>query len=875
MGTPMLEQYHELKSRYKDCILLFRLGDFYEGFYDDAKDLSKILGLTLTGRGKDSNRIPMAGIPYHALSNYLPKLINAGKKVAITEQLENPKPGQIVKRDVMKIITAGTIIDENVLSSELNNYLISIYRNRVKGINIWGLSFCDISTGEFKTSEYKTKDENPPNELLIEIFRLKPSEIVLPREHANAFRDLFPSIYLQIFEQTEYYENELREFLLKELQISSFKSLGLESYTAGISAASKLLEYIISNRKSRLPHINTLVEYFPHDYMNLDETTIKSLELLYPIRNGNESKTLFGVMDKCITPMGQRKLRQWILRPLIKKDQIERRLSFVSEIFNNEELYINLNEKLKNINDYERSLARVSSKSGTARDLIFIRNSLSSSLSIHELLSNNKVLKTLLPDKDVWNIINLNVIGLIDKSIKEDPNNLITEGDIIKEGFDSELDKLHTEYYKGKEYIKNLETKEIKNTGINSLKVRYNQVFGYYIEISKSNIDKVPSNYIRKQTLVNGERYITEELKEWEEKVLGAQEKNNQLEYQIFNRIRDDVLKYIPQIKEYIEFISTLDCIFNFAKLAKNYGYIKPILNTTGNSRITNSRHPVVERMLGNEFVPNDIEFKSDSQQIIILTGPNMSGKSTYIRQVALIFLMAQIGSFVPASFAEISIVDRIFTRVGASDNLASGESTFMVEMLETANILNNATNKSLIILDEVGRGTSTFDGVAIAWAIVDYIVKNIKAKTFFATHYHELLFLESIHESVKNFKVEVLEENDQVAFMHRISRGGIDKSYGIHVAKLAGVPTKVITRSKEILVELQKRSINKLLQGNKILDVQQISLVDTVLPKEHDEVIKKYTKLKDSIKEIDIENISPIKVVNQLNQIQKELDND
>lgn len=874
MSTPMLDQYNELKQKYKDCILLFRLGDFYEGFNDDAKVLSKVLGLTLTGRGQDGNRTPMAGIPYHALHTYLPKLISAGKKVAIAEQLEEPKPGQIVRRDVTKIITAGTIIDENNLDSSSNNYLISIFKKSSKGINYWGLSFCDISTGEFKTCEYLIKTTSIPRELIIEIFRLRPSEVILQREIASEFKELFPNISIQTFEKNEYFENELKEYLLKELKLQSLKAIGLENFSAGITASAKLYEYIISNRKSQLPHINTLKEYFPFDYMNLDETTIRNLELIYPIRDGNESKTLYSVLNECATPMGQRKLRQWILRPLIKKEHIDKRLNLVSELVNNVDVFNIVNDKLNNISDFERAIARISGKSGNARDMLFIKNSLQSAVDIQNSIENNIVLNSILPSFDCMSTLQNEVINLIEKGIKEDPSILITEGDIIKEGFSIELDKLHQDYKFGKDFIKNLEIREIQRSGINSLKVRYNKVFGYYIEVSNSNKDKVPTDYIRKQTLVNGERYITEELKIWEEKVLGAGEKNNQMEYQVFNEIREKVLKNIPQIKEYVDFVSDLDCVYNFAKLAKEHSYKKPEITNDGDTRIINSRHPVVERMLVENFVPNDLEFNEESQQVIILTGPNMSGKSTYIRQAALVVLMAQIGSFVPASEARIAIVDRIFTRVGASDNLASGESTFMVEMLETANILNNATSKSLIILDEVGRGTSTFDGVAIAWAIVEYIVKNLNARTLFATHYHELLLIEKLYDNVKNFKVEVLEENDQVAFMHKINKGGIDKSYGIHVANLAGIPPKVISRSKEILKDLQKRSINKLLNENKIIDSMQISFGDTV-SKIENKNDKEFEELKLKIKNIDINNNSPIDIVNKLNQIQKDLDND
>ena len=873
----MLEQYNILKKKHNDCILLFRLGDFYECFFNDAKILSKVLGLTLTGRGKEGNRTPMAGIPHHALTNYLPKLIEAGYKVAIADQLEEPIQGQIVKRDVTKIITAGTIIDENNIELSNNNYVISIFRKIVKGISIWGLSFCDISTGEFKVAEYMIKGPKLPRELIIEIFRLHPAEIVLPIDLVTDVKELFPQITIASFDAHEYYESELSVYLLKELQVESLKSFGLENLTSGITASGKLLSYIIENRKSQLPHIDKLLLYNASDYMLLDETTIRNLELISPIRQDNLSRTFFNVINHCSTPMGQRKLRQWILRPLIKKEQIEYRLNLVETILNNDLIYKGLQEKLNEITDFERALARLGGKSSSARDLIFIKNSLKQTLEIQKLLisSGIKIFTSLIPNSKDIDLIIEDVVDLIDKSILDNPSSTITEGDLIKDGYNNDLDIIKKEHKDGTDFIRNLEIKEIKNSGINSLKVRYNKVFGYYIEVSKSNINKVPSNYIRKQTLVNGERYITEELKIWEEKVLGASEKINNIEYKIFNEIRSEVIKFIPIIKENIEFVSNIDCFHNFAKLARDNNYTKTKIFDTyeADTEIIGGRHLVVESILRNEFVPNDVSFNYEHQQLIILTGPNMSGKSTYIRQVALIFLLAQMGSYVPALRARINIVDRIFTRVGASDNLARGESTFLVEMLESANILNNATEKSLIILDEVGRGTSTFDGVAIAWAIAEYITKNIKAKTLFATHYHELLLLEQLYNTVKNFKVEVMESNNQVSFMHKIVKGGIDKSYGIYVADLAGVPKEVITRSKGILKDLQNRSINKLMGENKIIDIQQMNFgmnKDEKLLQEN--LSTEYQFLKDELLAINLNTTTPFETMSKVNELQKKL---
>jgi DNA mismatch repair protein MutS len=875
MSTPMLEQYETMKKEYPDTILLFRLGDFYEGFNEDAKTLSRVLGITLTGRGSEDNRMPMAGIPFHALNQYLPKLIRAGLKVAIAEQMEEPKAGQIVKREVTKIITAGTVVDENMLDESDNNYIVSIYLSEKGKYQVWGFSFADISTGEFKANEYRkiitesSSDLTIAKELLLEIHRIKPAEMLLSKRIAEYFKKLFPSIAVQVFDETEYYASELEKLLLTNLKAENFKGFGLENMSAGIVAAGKLYQYLLNNRKASLPQITKLSLLNHADYMLLDEATIRNLELIFPLRDNNYNKTLFGVLNKCQTPMGQRRLRQWILRPLLNLQQIENRQDCINEFFLNAELLDTVEKSLSQITDLERVLARIGSKSANARDLLFLKNGLNQSLNILQTLAKQpetSALRQFLPDTQLQKDIQENIVDLVEKAIKENPSLTISEGNIIKAGYDSELDLISQESQLGKDFIQSLEAKEIQRTGINSLKVRFNRVFGYYIEISKSNIDKVPSDYIRKQTLVNGERYITSELKEWEDKVLGAEEKINFLEYQIFEKVRMQVIAYIKNAQFVIEQISQIDCLANLARLAHANRYVKPILCEDLNkpTTIIAGRHPVVENALIEKFVPNDIMFRDTDQQIIILTGPNMSGKSTYIRQVALIILMAQIGSFVPADSAEISIADRIFTRVGASDNLAGGESTFMVEMNETANILNNATKRSLIILDEVGRGTSTYDGVAIAWSIVEQLAQNLGARSLFATHYHELIQLESIYECIKNFNIQVVEKNGKIYFMHKIIAGGTDKSYGIHVAELAGIPNEVITRAHNILEKLELNENNN--KNKRKIGVNSPEQMNLMLKEPKNALL-------DEIKALDINTLTPIDALNILRDLQIKAD--
>lgn len=897
MATPMLAQYETIKKQYPDCIVLFRLGDFYEGFDQDAHTLSKVLGITLTGRGKEENRKPMAGIPYHALKHYLPKLIKAGYKVAIAEQMEEPSPGKIVRRDITKIITAGTILDENILNTAENNYLASIYRFKVKAHFLWGLSYADLSTGEFKTCEYLSAISNDlPRNLLIELFRLKPAEIIAPESLAPQMKNLFHSTVVNVNEDREYDLTDGERTLLEGLKVKSLKAFGIEKMPASIISAAALYKYLLITQKTEIAHFTKISIINNSDIMLLDEATIRNLELLFPLRNEDSKHTLFAVLNECATPMGQRKLRQWLLHPLIKLDKIQARLTYVNEFFQNQELLAAVREYLQQITDLERVLARIATRSGNARDLLFLQTSLQHALAVFQVIAGgnnaNKKrdaighLQSLLPNQEILQTLQEKVITLIAGSIKEDPEITITEGNIIKEGYSKDLDAIKIAANEGKEYIRNLQLSEAKRTGISSLKVRYNSVFGYYIEISKSNLHKAPDNYIRKQTLVNAERFITEDLKHWEEKILGAEAKAAELEYQLFEEIRTNIAKYIAEMQTATEALAEIDVYANFAFLAKEKNYVMPELTDAenGSTSIVAGRHPVVELFLEQDFIPNDINFTQDNRQIIILTGPNMSGKSTYIRQVALLFLLAQIGSFIPATSAKINIADRIFTRVGASDNLAGGESTFMVEMTETANILNNATERSLIILDEIGRGTSTYDGVAIAWSVVEYIAKRIKACTLFATHYHELIELEESYPAIKNANVQVMEENGKVVFMHKIIDGGTDRSYGIHVAQIAGIPGVVITRAHQILEDLESDEVRKMgIKSRHSISTEQLMFGD-VNSHAQNVAAEKFASAGDSkvtaqnkavsekLQNLDINSLTPLEALNKLKEVQDQL---
>jgi DNA mismatch repair protein MutS len=860
--TPMYSQYMNLKDKYPDCILLFRLGDFYEAFDEDAKTISKVLGITLTGRGKAENRIPMAGIPHHALKQYLPKLIKNRHKVALADQLEPAVTGKLVKRDVVKVITAGTILDENLLREYENNYLVVIHYDR--RIKKWGLAYCDISTSEFKINEYNSKESTLPNDLIQELYRLRPAELIINRKQYEPIRHILSKFTVQLLDSFEFDFQKSSRILMEKLNIKSFKSFGIEKHTVGITSAGVLYKYLENTQKTELQHIKTITSQQDNDFINLDQTTINSLELFYSLR-GNDENSLFNTINNCQTAMGQRLLRNWLLRPLKKKEQIEQRYENTSELIKNKDLMEMLKTALGDISDIERLSSRLATGSINARDLIFLKNSLEKANMLYDGIKSSKLrkLKENLPNDEIYTDIKL-IVDIIANSIKDDPAITITEGNIIKEGYSNALDKINIEAKKGREYIKNLEVAEKTKTGISSLKVGFNQVFGYYIEISKSSAEKAPENYIRKQTLVNAERYITEELKKWEVIVLEAQTKASEIEYEIFENIRKEIINKISSIISYSRAISLIDVYVNFAYLAIELNMSRPEItdNIEESTEFKNSRHIVVESSIEEQFIPNDIYFKKDTTEFIILTGPNMSGKSTYIRQVAILFILAQIGCFVPADYAKIILTDRIFTRVGSADNLAGGESTFMVEMLETANILNNATERSLIILDEIGRGTSTYDGLAIAWAIVEHIVNNIKARTLFATHYHELILLEEKLPGVKNYFVEVNEEGEKILFMHKILPGFTNRSYGIYVGKIAGIPDSVIERADDILEELENNQFKKVTERS--IDYQeQLSFSN----------IREESELKKKIKQINIDHLSPLDALLKIKELQDNIE--
>ncbi len=846
--TPMLKQYKDIKGQYQDAVLFFRLGDFYEMFGKDAIEASKILNITLTSRNKGTpNETPLCGIPYHAAESYIAKLTKAGKKVAICEQISDPNLPGIVQREVIRIVTPGTTLDNNVLANNQNNFLVSIFNKE----NKWGIAFVDLTTGEFRLAELNKLDN-----LLNELNRVLPSEIIITPD-LNEILELKTKLEqianLNVFHPSLF--NPATETLLEHFKVKSLQSFGIQDYQIGIEAAGNLLNYLKDTQKTSLEHINKISLYNISDYMILDESTIRNLELLYTYQFFEEKGSLISIIDQTQTGMGGRLLRNWLLHPLIKLEKIQQRLDAVDEFFNNLDLRENLKKELKNISDIERLIGRLGCKRTNARDLLNLKNSLQIIPQIKKLLKscNSKFLKQANKNLDEHK----DIVNLIEKAIAEDPPLLITDGGMIADGYNKELDELRKISTSGKDWVKDLQQKEIEKTKISSLKVKFNKIFGYYIEVSNANLDQVPENYTRKQTLVNAERFVTPELKEYEQKILGAEEKIIELEQKLFWEIRDEVAKHFETIQETAQVIAQLDVLLSFANVALLNNYNKPEINDGEVIEIKNGRHPVIEKLQPQEsYVPNDGLFNNTDHQLILLTGPNMSGKSSYLRQTALIILLAQIGSFVPAQSAKIGLTDRIFTRVGASDNLIRGQSTFMVEMQEAANILNNATHKSFIVLDELGRGTSTFDGVSIAWAIVEFIYKNIKAKTLFATHYHELIDMVEKLDKAKNYAVSVKETDTGVIFLRKIIPGGINRSYGIEVAKLAGLPKPLTDRAYDILGELEAEL--QISNGNSAAKQK------TKKPKED--------KLKKELDKIEPDNLTPLEALKKLKEFKDKL---
>lgn len=867
MSTPMQEQYNKLKKSYPDALLLFRLGDFYEGFDEDAKTLSRVLGITLTGRGKEETRIPMAGIPYHALKQYLPKLVDAGIKVAIAEQLEEAVPGKLVERQVTKIITAGTLTDEVSLSESKNNYIAAVFKIK----NLWGISIADLTTGEFFVFEISSKDKDLPRIIDTIIHKYEVKELLLPN-NLKDLRNNFENIVITYFDEDYSNTKSATELLFTQFGIKTLNGFGIADHTASLICASQIIEYLKDTQKSDLRHFIKISKLDVTGRMVLDPATIRNLELVYPINNNEVNSTLFSILNRCQTPMGQRLLRSTLIAPFLDFDEIRLRHDAVELLCENNIELEKIRTFLENVHDIARIIGKIGINSANARDLKALEQSLRNikEISKFKILEKSEFLNKIYTTIKEFEVFD-GIIDLISKSILDEPSPFLNEGNIIKDGYHQELDSIRHISHGGKEEMQKMQEAEVTRTGITSLKVKYNSVFGYYIEVSKSNLSKVPDHFVRKQTLVNAERFITQELKNLEEKILGAQSKIIELEYNLFAEIRTTLQSKISDLMTLSSNIAELDMISNFAYLSLENNYSKPKLVKTREFILKDSRHPVIEILVGENFISNDLKF-NDKKDFMILTGPNMSGKSTYIRQIALVTIMSQIGCFVSASEATLPIVDRVFTRVGASDNLARGESTFMVEMSETANILNNATQDSLIILDEIGRGTSTYDGIAIAWSITNYIHDKLKSFTLFATHYHELTELEKILPRVVNYNVEVKEDADKVIFMRKIIKGGTDKSYGIYVAELAGVPKEVVSRAHEILEDLEKKKKKVSLKKNEVqfaflpeinVEKQNSKIKDSVETKLDNQVLE-------DIRSIDINNLTPMEALKKLQEIKE-----
>lgn len=878
--SPMMQHYLKTKEEYKDCILFYRLGDFYEMFFDDALVVSKELELTLTGKDcGQAERAPMCGIPFHAAETYLNRLVANGHKVAICEQVEDPKQAKgIVKREVIRIVTPGTNLNTQALDETKNNYLMSIV---YLGEKI-GVSIADFSTGDYFVTELSSGSE-----LIDEINKFVPSEIITNEYFSMSGIDLTAvndklGITMSTLDSWYFDEDTCIKKLLTHFKVGVLDGLGLKDYTAGTIAAGALLLYLYEMQKGSVDHITSIVPYTTGKYMLIDSSSRRNLELVETMREKQKKGSLLWVLDKTKTAMGARALRSMIEQPLINKEDILKRQAGIEECNNRAIDREEIREYLNPVYDLERIMTKISCKSANPRDLIAFRNSL-------EMLPHiKKLIGTMESDLFAECFANLDdladIYSLISSAIVEEPPITIREAGIIIEGFSKEADELRRAKTEGKEWLAQLEAREKEATGIKNLKVKYNKVFGYYLEVTNSFKNLVPADWVRKQTLTNAERYTTDELKKLEDVILGAEDKLCSLEYDLFNEVRDSIAAEVRRIKSTARAIAEIDVYTALSVVAQQYNYVKPAINEKGIIDIKNGRHPVVEKMIRNDmFVANNTYLDNAKNRISIITGPNMAGKSTYMRQTALIVLMAQIGSFVPAQEANIGIVDRIFTRVGASDDLASGQSTFMVEMTEVANILRNATPKSLLILDEIGRGTSTFDGLSIAWAVVEYIAntKLLGAKTLFATHYHELTELEGTLDGVNNYCIAVKENGDDIVFLRKIIKGGADKSYGIQVAKLAGVPDTVIERAKELVADLSDADISlkardiaqyskkqeKLVDSYKKVDdleVKQMSLFDTV---NNDDIIE-------DIKALDISNMTPIDALNTLYKLQGRVKN-
>ena len=817
--SPMMKQYLDIKEQYKDCILFFRLGDFYEMFFDDAITTSRELELTLTGKscGQDE-KAPMCGVPFHSADTYISRLIEKGYKVAICEQTEDPAASKgIVKREVVRIVTPGTLTSQSMLKENENNYLASIYINE----NRAGISYCDISTGEMYASQLT--GDMPEEALVNELVKTNAREILINRESEIIWEALKTSnVFLNILNENYFTSETAQKTILRQFNTGSLTGLGLEDKPECIISLGALLSYLFETQKQSLGQITGIRMYDTGNCMALDKATIRNLEITETLYDKQIKGSLLGVLDKTHTAMGSRKMKQWLKEPLNKADEINARLDAVESIVDNILIRNNIKEALKRVYDFHRLSGRIASGNANGKDMIALKTSISVLPDIKDSLSD---LDSELIDELNKKINPLTeVFDLIDKAVEEDPPFTIKEGGIIKKGYSEELDELKDSIYDAQQWIANLEGSERERTGIKNLKVGYNKVFGYYLEVTRSYFEMIPENYIRKQTLANAERYITPELKEMEGLVLNAEAKINKMEYELFSQLRSQIENHIKVIQETSDAVAILDVLTAFATVSSNNGYVKPEINNSDKIQICKGRHPVIEQTITDGiFVSNDTYLNKTDSSMLLITGPNMAGKSTYMRQTAIIVLMAQAGCFVPCESAVIGIADRIFTRIGASDNLSHGQSTFFVEMSEMAYILNNATDKSLIILDEIGRGTSTYDGLSIAWATVEYLCReNFKVRTLFATHYHELTSLAEQINGVANLNVDVAEENDNIVFLHKIVPGSASRSYGIHVAKLAGVPEILLKNAEDRLHALEKEPADNLFEPLYIKDTEQ-----------------------------------------------------
>ena len=859
--TPMMKQYNEIKQQHPDAVLLFRVGDFYETFSDDAITASEILGITLTRRANGAAQfVELAGFPHHALDTYLPKLVRAGKRVAICDQLEDPKLTKtIVKRGITELVTPGVSINDNVLNHKENNFLAAVYSANGKS---FGISFLDISTGEFLTTE-GNKDEI---DKLLSSF--SPKEILVERGSKRKFGEYFGLDYF-FFELDDWIftDDAARERLLNHFNTKNLKGFGVQHLPLGIIASGAVLHYLDITQHTQISHITSLRQLDESRYVRLDKFTVRSLELISTINEGG--KSLLDILDKTISPMGSRMLRRWMVFPLKDIRPIEERLDVVENFFRETALKELLEEKLSLIGDLERIISKAAVGRISPREVVQLKVALTAIEPVREafLSSENAGLQEMGRKLDPCFVIR----DRIEREIFPDPPALLNKGGVIKKGVNGQLDELREIAYSGKDYLLQLQQRKSTETGIPSLKIAFNNVFGYYIEVRNTHKDKVPETWIRKQTLVSAERYITEELKEYEEKILGAEEKIVSLETQLYNALVESLIEYIPTIQGNATVMARADCLLSFAKIARENKYIRPEINESDAIDIKSGRHPVIEKQLPHDepYIANDVYLDRDSQQIIIITGPNMAGKSALLRQTALITIMAQIGSFVPAESAKIGLVDKIFTRVGASDNISLGESTFMVEMNEAANIINNISERSLVLFDELGRGTSTYDGISIAWSIVEYIHEHprAKAKTLFATHYHELNEMEKSFKRIKNYNVAVKEIDNKVIFLRKLVPGGSEHSFGIHVAKMAGMPQSITKRSEAILEQMEtanrrqgiKKPIKDIVEKREGYQLSFFQLDDPVLSQVRDEILN-----------LDVNNLTPIEALNKLNEIKK-----